>query len=67
MGLSWAENPCEPETDLYGRASIDRFADSWQDAHVLAPFILGTVLFGVLAVYSWRVRKDGFLHHDLFS
>lgn len=40
---------------------------SWNNAHVLAPFILGTVLLIVLVVYEWKGRSDGLFHHALFG
>ncbi|KPI43889.1 putative MFS-type transporter [Cyphellophora attinorum] len=39
---------------------------SWTDAHVLAPFLIGCSLILGLLVYSWKMRSDGLLHHDLF-
>lgn len=38
----------------------------WSDAHVLAPFLLGTFILIALCLYSWKIRKDGLLHHDMF-
>lgn len=40
---------------------------SWKDAHILAPFLIGTALIGVLVFYEWKVKKDGMFHHELFS
>lgn len=40
---------------------------SWNNAHVVAPFILGTVILIVLVVYEWRGRSDGLFHHALFQ
>ncbi|RVX74921.1 hypothetical protein B0A52_01198 [Exophiala mesophila] len=39
----------------------------WSDPHVLAPFILGVALFVVLVVYCWKLRKNSFIPHALFS
>ncbi|KAI1617003.1 siderophore iron transporter [Exophiala viscosa] len=39
----------------------------WRDAHVLAPFVLGCVFFIILGIYSWKIKKDGLIHHALFS
>jgi hypothetical protein len=41
--------------------------DPWNDAHVLAPFLLGVAMFVFLAIYCWKVRKNSFIPHALFS
>lgn len=40
---------------------------AWTDAHVLAPLILGGVLFAGLVAHQTFVKKDGLVHHDLFK
>ncbi|KEF62407.1 uncharacterized protein A1O9_00379 [Exophiala aquamarina CBS 119918] len=39
----------------------------WSDAHVLAPFLLGVAMFVLLAIYCWKIKKDSFIPHALFS
>ncbi|KEF60624.1 uncharacterized protein A1O9_02185 [Exophiala aquamarina CBS 119918] len=38
----------------------------WTDAHVLATFLVGSVLLLVFASYEKLGRKDGMFHHGLF-
>ncbi|RSL40882.1 hypothetical protein CEP54_015990 [Fusarium duplospermum] len=38
----------------------------WDDAHILAPFIVSVVIIFVFAVYEWRFKADGILHSELF-
>lgn len=40
---------------------------SWSSAHVLAPLLVGIALIGLLAVHQSFFKKDGLMHHDLFS
>ncbi|GAM37349.1 hypothetical protein TCE0_023f07197 [Talaromyces pinophilus] len=40
---------------------------SWSDPHVVAPFVAGVGLFIGLIFYALFVRKDGIVHHELFS
>jgi MFS family permease len=40
---------------------------SWDDPHVLAPFIVGTVLLIGFAIYEWLIKKDGLCNHELFG
>lgn len=39
---------------------------AWDDAHVLAPFLLGIFFLVCLIVYAWKFKDDGLLHHALF-
>lgn len=39
----------------------------WRNAHVLAPLVLGGVLFMALIAHQTFVKKDGLVHHDLFK
>lgn len=39
----------------------------WDQARILAPFITSFLLVAILVFYEWRGRRDGMLHHDLFS
>ncbi|KAF2180288.1 MFS general substrate transporter [Zopfia rhizophila CBS 207.26] len=39
---------------------------SWGNAKILAPFIAGVSLIVGFAMYEWKLRPDGILHHDLF-
>ncbi|KAJ6076990.1 siderophore iron transporter [Penicillium canescens] len=39
---------------------------SWSSANILGPFIIGVVAMILFAVYEWRFKKDGILHHDLW-
>ena len=38
----------------------------WNDARVLAPFLIGVALTACFVVYEWRLKSDGMLHHGLF-
>ncbi|KAK5047654.1 hypothetical protein LTR84_006319 [Exophiala bonariae] len=40
---------------------------SWTSAEVLAPLLIGAFVLGLFGVYEWRFRKDGLVHHQLFS
>jgi predicted MFS family arabinose efflux permease len=40
---------------------------SWSSANILGPFIIGVVAMILFAVYEWRFKKDGILHHDLWD
>lgn len=40
---------------------------SWDNAHILAPFILGCVILVAFVGYEWFVKRDGLLHRDLFG
>ncbi|EED15310.1 siderophore iron transporter, putative [Talaromyces stipitatus ATCC 10500] len=40
---------------------------SWNSANILAPFIIGIVAMILFVVYEWRFKKDGILHHDLWT
>lgn len=39
----------------------------WTDAHVLATFLVGCALLVGFVVYEWKFKKDGMVHHGLFS
>jgi len=39
----------------------------WSDAHVSAPFAVGLVLLLSLVGYATFLKKDGMLHHSLFT
>ncbi|MCJ1472599.1 hypothetical protein MMC13_001248 [Lambiella insularis] len=39
----------------------------WNDAHVLAPLIVGVTIMIALGVYEWKFKVDGMFHHGLFS
>lgn len=39
---------------------------AWNDAHVLAPLLIGAILLVVLVIYATRFKKDGLFHHALF-
>ena len=39
----------------------------WDDAHVLATFLLGIFISGGLIVYETKYKRDGMFHHMLFS
>lgn len=66
MGLTWAENPCGSDLCLRECSLID-FADPWNDAHVLAPLLVGFAFSAVFIIYEWKFKKDGLIHHRLFS
>lgn len=40
---------------------------AWTDAHVLAPLVLGGLIFVALIVHQTFLKKDGLIHHDLFK
>lgn len=40
---------------------------AWENAHILAPFIIGTLFIVSLGFYSTFIKPDGLLHHDLFK
>ncbi|OQV00731.1 hypothetical protein CLAIMM_06191 [Cladophialophora immunda] len=40
---------------------------SWRDKHVLVSFVVGCAFLIALGLYSWKVKKDGLIHHGLFS
>jgi MFS family permease len=39
----------------------------WDDAHILAPFITGTVMLGFVIVYEAKIKQDGLFHRQLFT
>ncbi|KAL6245159.1 hypothetical protein RBB50_007934 [Rhinocladiella similis] len=39
----------------------------WHDAHVLGPFLVGVIMFILLGAYCWKLRKNSFIPHALFS
>ncbi|KAK5050470.1 hypothetical protein LTR84_003751 [Exophiala bonariae] len=39
----------------------------WNDAHVLAPMIIGLILFGFIGIYCWKIGKNSFIPPALFS
>jgi MFS family permease len=39
----------------------------WTNAHTLAPFVIGIAITIALIAYEVVVKKDGMLHHDLFT
>lgn len=39
----------------------------WTNARVLVPFTIGLVLLICLILYSWLIKKDGMIHHELFQ
>lgn len=39
---------------------------SWDNAHVLAPFLIGIGIIVALVVYAWKINPTGLFHHDLF-
>lgn len=41
--------------------------DPWDDAHTLVTLIIGALLLVLFVLYEWRIKKDGMVHHDLFS
>lgn len=38
----------------------------WNDAHILAPFILGMAILVFIIFYEVKIKKDGLFHHELF-
>lgn len=40
---------------------------SWDDAHVLAPFVISVLVLVMLGVHQSKFRTDGLFHHRLFS
>jgi hypothetical protein len=40
---------------------------SWRNAHILAPFVIGTVLLIGLGVHQTFFKRDGMFHHGLFK
>jgi MFS family permease len=40
---------------------------AWNDAHILAPFIIGISLLAAFSMYEWKFKADGFLHHSMFK
>lgn len=39
---------------------------NWNDAHILAPFILGMAILVFIIFYEVKIKKDGLFHHGLF-
>lgn len=39
----------------------------WRNAHVLGPFLTGSFVLILLGIYSWKLKRDGIFHHDLFK
>ncbi|KAK6369378.1 hypothetical protein LTS17_009721 [Exophiala oligosperma] len=39
----------------------------WTNAHILAPFLLGSAILIVLIIYETKFKKDGLFHHGLFG
>ncbi|KAK3366824.1 major facilitator superfamily domain-containing protein [Lasiosphaeria ovina] len=39
----------------------------WSDAHVVAPLIVGLVLFVAFGLYEWKGRDDGLVAHVFFD
>ncbi|KIW14595.1 hypothetical protein PV08_07379 [Exophiala spinifera] len=39
---------------------------NWPNAHILAPFVIGSTVLIVLIIYEVRFKKDGLFHHGLF-
>lgn len=46
-------------------SSVSQF--SWRSAGVLAPLVLGAFFLALFGAYEWKFRKDGLVHHQLFS
>lgn len=42
-------------------------SSSWTSAVVLAPLLVGALVLGIFGLYEWKFRKDGLVHHGLFS
>ncbi|KEF57072.1 uncharacterized protein A1O9_07262 [Exophiala aquamarina CBS 119918] len=40
---------------------------AFDDAHVLAPFVVGLAFMLALVIHQWVLKKDGMFHHDLFQ
>lgn len=40
---------------------------SWTNAHIIAPFVIGTICLLGLACYEGLFKKDGLFHHTLFK
>lgn len=40
---------------------------TWTDAHIIAPFIVGTISLLCLACYNGIFQKEGLFHHTLFK
>ncbi|KAH9207578.1 major facilitator superfamily domain-containing protein [Leptodontidium sp. 2 PMI_412] len=40
---------------------------SWNDVHIIAPFVIGSVLLIIFGIYQWKFRRDGMFHHGLFK
>lgn len=38
----------------------------WSNARIIATFVIGVVFLLGFAIYEWRFKKDGVLHHDFF-
>lgn len=38
----------------------------WSNARIIATFVVGFVFLIGFAIYEWRFKKDGVLHHDFF-
>ncbi|KAK7702842.1 hypothetical protein SLS64_009453 [Diaporthe eres] len=38
----------------------------WNDAHIMAPFILGMAILVFIIFYEVKIKKDGLFHHELF-
>lgn len=39
----------------------------WDNAHVLAPFVISVLVLFMLGIHQWKFRTDGLFHHRLFS
>jgi MFS family permease len=39
----------------------------WSDPHVSATFVIGVAALVGLVFYEWKIKKDGMLHHSLFT
>ncbi|KAK6364118.1 hypothetical protein LTS17_012471 [Exophiala oligosperma] len=40
---------------------------SWENAHIIAPFVVGVFLLVCLGIYQIKLKKDGMFHHSLFQ
>ena len=39
----------------------------WKSAKIIAPLVVGAVLLILFILYEWLVKKDGMLHHGVFT
>lgn len=40
---------------------------SWDDPHILAPFLLGVAILSFVIVYEVKIKTDGLFHRELFT